>query len=259
MVKVLGVITARGGSKRIPKKNIKELLGRPLIYYTIKAALDSKLLTKVILSSDNDEIISIGKSIGVEVPFKRPRELAEDTTPTIDVLIHAVNYVEKYQGFFPDIVVVLEPTSPLRTAEDIDNALMKHIKTNADSVVSVIKTDHWHPIRAKRIENDVLYDYCLEEKEGVRRQDLPPAYFRDGAFYSVKRDVLMKEHRLYGKVTRPYIMPPERSIDINSEFDFKLAEMLMKEEKNRIIQKLRQIVAQNHNLNNLIKNIITEI
>lgn len=235
MVNVLGVITARGGSKRIPKKNIRELLGRPLIYYTIKAALDSKLLTKVIISSDDDEIISIGKNMGVEVPFKRPCELAEDTTPTINVLIHAVDYLEKYQGFFPDIVVVLEPTSPLRTAEDIDKALKKHIETDADSVVSVVKTDHWHPIRAKRIENGVLCDYCLEEKEGVRRQDLPPAYFRDGAFYSVKRDVMMKEHRLYGKVTRPYIMPPERSIDINSELDFKLADMLMNEErKNRM-------------------------
>jgi CMP-N-acetylneuraminic acid synthetase len=235
MVNILGVITARGGSKRIPKKNIKELLGKPLIYYTIKAALDSRLMTKVILSSDDDEIIGIGKDMGVEVPFKRPRELADGTTPTIEVLIHAVNYVEKKQGFYPDIIVVLEPTSPLRTTEDIDKALEKHITTDADSVVSVVKTDHWHPIRAKKIENDVLCDYCLEEKEGVRRQDLPPAYFRDGAFYSVKRDVLMKEHRLYGKVTRPYIMPPERSIDINSELDFKIAELLMNEErKNRM-------------------------
>ena len=235
MVNILGVITARGGSKRIPKKNIKELLGKPLIYYTIKAALASKLLTKVILSSDDDEIIGIGKDIGVEVPFKRPRELADDTTPTIDVLIHAVNYVEKDQSFFPDIIVVLEPTSPLRTAEDIDKALKKHIETDADSVVSVVKTDHWHPIRAKKIENGVLCDYCLEEKEGVRRQDLPPAYFREGAFYSVKRDVLMNEHKLYGRVTRPYIMPPERSIDINSVLDFKFAEILMKEErKNRM-------------------------
>jgi CMP-N-acetylneuraminic acid synthetase len=235
MMNVLGVITARGGSKRIPKKNIKELLGKPLIYYTIKAALDSKLLTKVILSSDDDEIIGIGKDMGVEVPFKRPRELAEDTTPTIEVLIHAVNYVEKNQGFYPDIIVVFEPTSPLRTMEDIDKALEKHITTDSDSVVSVVKTDHWHPIRAKKIENDVLYGYCIEEKEGVRRQDLPPAYFRDGAFYSVKRDVLMNEHKLYGKVTRPYIMPPERSIDINSELDFKLAEILMNEErKNRM-------------------------
>lgn len=226
--KVLGVITARGGSKRIPRKNVKELCGKPLIYYTIKAALESKLLNKVILSSDGDEIINIAKEMGIEVPFKRPIELAKDDTLTIDVIIHAVDFVEKNQGFFPDIVVILEPTSPLRTAEDIDNALRIHLETNADSVVGVSKTDHWHPLRAKKIIDGILYDYCMEEKEGVRRQDLPPAYFRNGAFYSVKRDVLMNEHKLYGKVTCPYIMPPERSIDINENMDFKLAEILIK-------------------------------
>lgn len=228
-MKILGVITARGGSKRIPRKNVKELCGKPLIYYTIKAAMESKLLDKVILSSDDDEIIDIGLRYGVEVPFKRPSELARDATPSIDVMIHAVNFVEKRQHFAPDIVVILEPTSPLRTAEDIDGALRMHLETDADSVVSVVKTDHWHPIRAKKIVDGVLYDYCLEETEGVRRQDLPPAYFRNGAFYSVKRDVLMDEHRLYGKVTRPYIMPPERSVDINGEIDFKLAEILIGE------------------------------
>ena len=165
----------------------------------------------------------------MEVPFRRPKDLAKDNTPTIDVIIHALNFLEENEGYSPDIVVILEPTSPLRTAEDIDNALKKHIETGADSVVSVVKTDHWHPIRAKKIENDVIYDYCLEEKEGVRRQELPPAYFRNGAFYSVKRDVLINEHRLYGKVTRPYVMPPERSIDINEEIDFKIAETLLLE------------------------------
>ena len=227
MTKILGIITARGRSRRIPKKNVRELLGKPLIYYTIKAALESKFLTRVILSSDHDEIIEIGRKYGVEVPFKRPQELAEDDTPTINVIIHAVNFLEKNEGFSPDIIVILEPTSPLRTAEDIDGALKKHIETGADSVVSVVKTDHWHPIRAKKIENDILYDYCLEEREGVRRQDLPPVYFRNGAFYSVKREVLMDEHKLYGRVTRPYVMPPERSIDINEEIDFKMAEVLL--------------------------------
>ncbi|MCK4722640.1 MAG: acylneuraminate cytidylyltransferase family protein [Dehalococcoidia bacterium] len=217
----------------MPRKNLRPLLGRPLVEYTIKAALDSKLLTRVILSTDDDEIMKVGRDCGVEVPFKRPPELAKDTTPTIGVLIQAVESMEK-QGFFPDIIVILEPTSPLRQAEDIDNAIRKHIETDADSVVSVIKTDHWHPIRAKKIEDDILYDYCLEEKEGVRRQVLPPAYFRNGAFYSVKRDVLINERRLYGRITRPYIMPPERSVDINEEIDFRLAEMLLVESQGKI-------------------------
>lgn len=217
----------------MPKKNLRPLLGRPLIEYTIKAALESKLLTRAILSSDDDEIMRIGKECGVEVPFRRPPELAGDATPTVDVTIHAVQLMEK-QGFFPDIIVILEPTSPLRQAEDIDNAIRKHIETDADSVVSVTKTDHWHPIRAKKIENDILFNYCLEEREGVRRQDLPPAYFRNGAFYSVKRDVLMNERRLYGRITRPYIMPPERSVDINEEIDVRLAEMLLVESQRKI-------------------------
>ena len=212
----------------IPRKNLRPLLGRPLIEYTIKAALGSKLLTKVILSTDDDEIMKVGRDCGVEVPFKRPPELSRDATPTIDVVIQAVEFMEK-QGFFPDIIVILQPTSPLRRAEDIDNAIRKHIETDADSVVSVTQTDHWQPIRAKKIENDILHDYCLEEKEGVRRQALPPAYFRNGAFYSVKRDVLINEHRLYGKITRPYIMPSERSVDIDTELDFMLTELLMRE------------------------------
>jgi len=227
---VLGVITARGGSKRIPRKNIKPLLGKPLLEYTIDAAQRSKLLTKVILSSDDDEIISLAKKRGVEVPFRRPRELARDDTLSIDVVIHAVNFIERH-GFSPDIIVILEPTSPLRQSEDIDNALRMHIKTDADSVVAVTKADHWHPVRAKRIEDGVLTNYYHEQpeqKEGIRRQDLPPVYFVNGAFYSVKRDVLINEHKLYGRVTRPYVMPPERSADINEDIDFKLAEVLLK-------------------------------
>lgn len=230
MVNALGIITARGSSKRLPRKNLRPLLGRPLIEYTIKAALGSKLLTRVILSTDDDEIMKVGRDCGVEVPFKRPPELAEDTTPTIDVLIQAVEFMEK-QGFFPDIIVTLQPTSPLRRAADIDNAIRKHIETDADSVVGVTRADHWHPIRAKKIEDDILRNYCLEEKEGIRNQDLPPVYFRNGAFYSVKRDVLMNEHSLYGRIARPYIMPPERSVDIDTELDFMLTELLMREGK----------------------------
>ncbi len=230
MANVLGIITARGGSKRIPRKNLRPLLGKPLVEYTIKAALGSKLLTRVILSTDDDEIMKVGRDCGVEVPFKRPPELAGDATPTVDVIIHAVEFMEK-QGFFADIIVTLQPTSPLRQAEDIDKAIRKHIETNADSVVSVTQADHWHPIKAKKIEGDILHNYCLEEKEGIRNQDFPPVYFRNGAFYSVKRDVLINEHSLYGRITRPYIMPSERSVDIDTELDFRLTELLMREKE----------------------------
>ena len=225
---ILGVITARGGSKRIPRKNLRLLRGKPLIQYTVEAALQSKLLTRVVVSSEDEEIMGLSRRLGAEVPFRRPEELATDEATSVAVLVHAVDFMEK-QGFHPEIVVLLEPTSPLRLAEDIDNALRKHIETGADTVVSVTMTDHWHPIRAKKIEDDVLYDYCLEEKEVRRRQDLRPAYFRNGCYYSVKRDILMNEHKLYGKTVRPYIMPHERSIEIDEEIHFKLAELLLSE------------------------------
>lgn len=228
-MEVLAVITARGNSKRLPRKNLKNLLGKPLIAYTIESALKSKILTKVILSSDDDEIMKTARQYGAEVPFKRPDKLARDDTPSIDVIIHAVTFLEDKEDYSPDIVVILQPTSPLRTAEDIDNALQKHIETGADSVTSVVKANHWHPLQAKKIENDILYDYYLKENEGTRHQDLPSVYFRNGAFYSVKRDVLINEHSLYGKTTRPYIMPVEKSIDIDTEVDFRMAESLMQE------------------------------
>lgn len=226
-MEVLAVITARGSSKRLPGKNLRELLGKPLIAYTIEAALKSKLLSRVILSSEDDKIIATAKKYGVEVPFARPAELAADETRSIDVMLHAVKYLEDKEGYIPGIVVVLQPTSPLRTAGDIDNAVQRHIESGADSVVSVVKDDHRHPLQAKKIEDDMLRDYCLDEEEGIRKQDLPPVYFRNGAFYSVKRDVLMNGHSLYGNVTRPYIMPLERSVDVDTEIDIELAELLL--------------------------------
>ena len=227
-MEVLAVITARGGSKRLPGKNLRELLGKPLIAYTIEAASESKLLTRVILSCDDDEIIAASKQYGAEVPFKRPAELARDEALSVDVVVHAVKFLEKEEDYSPDIVVLLQPTSPLRTAGDIDNAVQIHIESGADSVVSVVKDEHRHPLQAKKIEHGVLRDYCLEEEGEGRKQDLPPVYFRNGAFYSVKREVLVNEHSLYGRVTRPYIMPLERSVDVDTEIDIKLAELYLR-------------------------------
>ncbi len=229
--KILGIITARGGSKRIPKKNVKLLAGKPLIAYTILEAKRSKYIDKLIVSTDDEEIAQISREYGAEVPFMRPKELAEDMTKSVDVLIHAVKFMEDNDLLLPDIIVLLEPTAPLRTVDDIDSGIKKHLDTDADSVVGVIKGDNRHPLKAKIIENDRIKDYSFEEKEIIRSQDLPPVYYRNGAYYSVKREVLMKERTLYGKDTRPLIMDESRSLDINSEFDLKLAEALI---KNRI-------------------------
>lgn len=224
---IVGVIPARGGSKRIPNKNIKEISKKPLIAYTIIESKKSKYLDRLIVTTDDERIAEISKSYGADAPFIRPKELAKDKSNVVDALIHAVKYLESEEKYFPGIIVLLEPTSPLRTVEDIDLAIKKHLETGADSVVGVVKGDNRHPLKAKLIKNNKLVDYLFEERKIIRSQDLPEVYFRNGAYYSVKKDVLMSMKTLYGKDTRPFIMPAERSIDINEELDFKIVEILL--------------------------------
>lgn len=227
--RILGVIPARGKSKTIPKKNISPILGKPLIAYTISEALKSKLLTRVIVSSDDNETIEIARKYGAEVPFKRPKKLATDKARSLPVIQHAVRFIEKLEGAPYDYVVMLQPTTPFRLAKDIDNALKKLIKTGADSVISICDVGAMHPIRMKKIVNDRIVDFCVKEVEGTPRQELPPAYIRNGAIYAVRRDVLMNQNTLRGKDSHPYIMPPDRSVNIDSGLDLKLAEVLMRE------------------------------
>jgi CMP-N-acetylneuraminic acid synthetase len=228
--RILGVIPARGASKTIPKKNIKPLIGRPLIAYTISESLKSKLLSKIIVSSDDDEIIEIAKTYGAEVPFKRPKKLATSKTRMLPVIQHAVKFMEKLEGASFDYVVVLQPTVPFRLASDIDKAIKKLIKTGADSVISMCEVGAMHPARMKKIINDRIVD-IFKEVEGTPRQELPPVYIRNGAIYAVRRDTLMKQNTLRGKDSRPYIMPLDRSVNIDDELDFMLAEALMRKKK----------------------------
>lgn len=207
--RILGVIPARGGSKTIAKKNIKPLLGRPLIVYTIVPALRSKLLTRVIVSSDDDEIIKISRRYGADVPFVRPKKLAMDLSLATDVIRHAVLEVEKQERKKYDYVVMLQPTTPLRMTRDIDNALKKLIETGADSVISVVNVGPMHPMRMKRIVEDKLVDYVEEEVENMPKELLPPVYIRNGAIYAVKRDVIVNMRSFKGNVCRPYVMPGE--------------------------------------------------
>ena len=141
-LKIVGVIPARSGSKGIPNKNIKPLAGRPLIYYTIQAGLESRLLNRLLVSTDSPEIEDIAKGYGAEVPFLRPAELAQDDTPRLPVVQHAARYLEKTEGYKPDIMVTLQPTSPLRRAEHIDAAIDMLISTKADRVLSVCEAEH---------------------------------------------------------------------------------------------------------------------
>lgn len=227
---ILAVIPARGGSKGIPKKNIKKLAGKPLISYTIDAALNARTLDKVIVSTDDRRIAKIAKDLGAEVPFMRPRYLTKDATPMVPVVQHAVKKIEKLDGRRVDVVVLLQPTSPLRVASDIDTGVRKILKTKADSVVGVCQIEYLsHPRLIKRIKGNRIYPYLKSRKGSARRQALPVVYKLNAALYVVRRDTLMKKGTFYGKHVEAYIMDRERSIDIDTELDFLIAEALLKQ------------------------------
>ncbi len=229
--KILGITLARGGSKSIYKKNIRELCGKPLIAYTINEALKSNFLTRYIISTDDPEIKKIAEGNGAEVPFLRPADLATDKASSMVALNHAIDYAEKEEGIKYDYVIELMCTNPLKTVKDIDSCISKLVQTGADSVIAVHKLEDHHPIRIKKIINDRIVDFCLPEKLDSRRQDLKPdAYIRSGSIYALKRDELMIHNRRYGtENSRPYILPPERAINVDTEIDFLVAETLIKE------------------------------
>lgn len=229
--KVLAVIPARGGSKGVPRKNIRPVCGKPLIAYSIETALAARdLLYRVLVSTDDAEIAAIARQYGAETPFLRPAELAADNAPTAPVLQHAVRFVEEQDKVRMDWVLLLQPTDPFRTVQDIQAALALAQQGGCDSVISVVQVFAVHPILMKRIENDQLLPYCIQEKEGTRRQNYqPPAFMRNGAIYLTRRDVLIERGSLWGDVIRPYIMPPERSVSVDNELDLKMVEILMQE------------------------------
>jgi CMP-N,N'-diacetyllegionaminic acid synthase len=231
-LKVLAVIPARGGSKGVPRKNIRPVGGQPLIAYTIRTALAARhLFYRIIVSTDDHEIASVARKYGAEVPFMRPAELARDESPTVSVLQHAVRFIEQQDRVLLDWVCLLQPTEPFRTVDDLEHGLQLGFAGDCDSVISVTQVFAVHPILMKRIENNRILHFCIEEKEGTRRQDYqPPAYMRNGAIYLTRRDVLIEKSSIWGDIIRPYIMPPERSVSIDSELDLKLVEILMQEQ-----------------------------
>ena len=232
--KILAVIPARGGSKGVARKNIRPVCGKPLIAYTIETALAARhLLHRSIVSTDDPEIKAIACEYGADVPFLRPPELAGDRVPTLPVLQHAVRFVEEADGVALDWVLLLQPTAPLRVIEDIEASVTLAHQNSCDSVISVLQVFAEHPILMKRIEDDRLLPYCIEEKEGTRRQDYqPPAYMRNGAIYLTRRDVLMEQDSIWGQAICPYVMPPERSVSVDNELELKLVEILMQQRLN---------------------------
>lgn len=213
----------------MPRKNVLPINGVPLIGYTIAEAKRSKYITRYIVSTDDAEIARVARRLGAEVPFTRPAHLATDTATSADALIHAATFMEKQEGEEYDYIVELMCTNPMKTAEDIDAIISKLIETKADSVIGVVQLEEYHPARVKKIVNDRLVDFAVPETSS-RRQDLkPPAYLRNGAIYAIKRDVLMVKGFRYGtKNSRPYIMPWEKSVNVDSAIDFMIAKELIK-------------------------------
>jgi N-acylneuraminate cytidylyltransferase/CMP-N,N'-diacetyllegionaminic acid synthase len=224
--KVVAVIPARGGSKGIPLKNIQELAGKPLISYTIEAALRSKTLNKVIVSTDNVRIAEVSRSFGAEVPFLRPADFAKDETPSLPVVQHAVKYIEDAEGCIVDVIVLLQPTSPLRNEKYIDDSVEKILRTGADSVITVCKVKH-HPYWNFIAKGDSLSPLLRNGVNPMRRQDLPETYAPNGAVYVVRRDVLFDQNSILGEDIRALVMPVEESIDIDGYFDWFTAEMTL--------------------------------
>jgi len=226
---VLGLITARGGSKGLPRKNILYLAGRPLIAWTIEAALQSGSLSRVILSTDDTEIAEVGRQWGAEVPFFRPVELASDNSLSIDSVLHAVQWLADNENYQPEYVMLLQPTSPLRSPKDIQKAIQIRQDKQADSVVSVTFV-HQHPDWMKAISPEgYLVGISAPEQPSARRQDLPPVYALNGAIYLIKREALLAQKSFVVERTLAYLMPPERSLDIDTLWEFRLAELIMQE------------------------------
>jgi CMP-N,N'-diacetyllegionaminic acid synthase len=230
---LIGLIPARGGSKGIARKNIALCAGRPLIAWTCEAAMASRELAATLLSTDSAEIASIAREWGVDAPFMRPEELALDTTPSLDVMVHALDWLES-RGRHVTALVLLQPTSPLRTAAHIDGALQDFVRSGADTLVSVVEVPHrFHP--------DVVLaenDGWLSPRHGAshkvaRRQDMAPLFARNGPAILVTTPAVLRSGRLYGERVRAYRMEAIDSIDIDTTADLYMASALLEARTNK--------------------------
>ena len=221
---VLGLIPARGGSKGIPGKNVKLLGGRPLLAYTVDAARASGVVDRLILSTDSPEIAAVGRAIGVDVPFLRPAELSDDASPMLPVIEHAIGTLAR-EEWTPDIVLLLQPTSPLRTPAHIAAAVALLRETGADSVVSVVEVPpHLSPDYVMRLESGRLVPFLAEGVSVTRRQDARTAYVRDGTVYAFWRRTIEEQRSIYGRDCRPLVLRPAESLTLDSLDDWAEAE-----------------------------------
>lgn len=226
---VIAVIPARKGSKGLPGKNIKNLCSKPLIQWSIESALESKLLDRIVLTTDCEDIAELGNRLGAMVPFLRPSELATDTATSVDVVLHTLDFMEREHGEFFDYVVLLEPTSPLRKKNDIDQMILKlnSSRDNYDGIVSVGEVKE-NPTILKSIDGDNLLPYDVEKASQGRRQDNSPVYFPYGVAYIVDVSIFKREKSFYPNRLTYYLIDHLQRFEIDDLNDFLIVELLMK-------------------------------
>jgi N-acylneuraminate cytidylyltransferase len=231
-MKILAIIPARGGSRSVPKKNIKKLNGKPLIAYSIEEAKRSKFIDRLVVSTDSKEIAKVSKKYGAEVPFLRPAELAQDNTTDLPVFKHAVKWLKDNEGYVPDIIVHLRPTAPLRKANHIDEGIKLLIgDKDADSVRSVCEPSQ-NPYKMWRIKKRYLVSILnakgKTESFNMPRQKLPKVYWQNASVDVVRYDTIIKKNSMTGDNILPLFMEAKYSVDLDTEFDFKIAEEIIK-------------------------------
>lgn len=226
-MRFLGLIGARGGSKGIPKKNLTDLAGKPLIYYTFAEARKSTLLDRIVLTTDDEEIANLARSCGVDAPFLRPAHLATDTAVMSDVIQHALDWLKNEQQYVPDAILLLQPTSPLREARHIDEALTLFATTQADSVIGLSEPQE-HPWDMVYLEDDSVR-FALNKYESLtNRQEYRTFYYINGAIYITRLQMFLDHRNFWGGKVVPYYMDVLASIDVDTESDLIIADCLMR-------------------------------
>lgn len=228
-MKIIAIIPARGGSKGVKDKNIIDLEGKPLIYYTLKEAEKVSEISRIIVSTESEQIKLVCDEIGDYIPFMRSDELAQDHSRTIDVVKNIITRLEKEYNEIYDYVCLLQPTSPLRMAKDIQNCIDIIKEQGNGSVVSLTKVDEPHPYKMKVIENGEVKPFMKGTDSSIPRQELPEIFELNGAIYLCETSKLIKENTFFGEPSSPYIMPMERSVNINNHFDLRQARYLLNE------------------------------
>lgn len=227
-MKTLFLILARGGSKGLPGKNTRELLGKPLIAYSIECAINSRYCSKVLVSTDDEDIATISRKYGADVPFLRPEELATDTSKSNEAILHAINFLQSKDDLY-DLIVLLEPTSPLRDSDDIDNAIDKLLEEkSATSCVSITKSESAHPSFLFNVDEKLILNSYLEADNVIRRQELVPLFYPEGSFYIAYPDQIVNKHTFYvNGSTMGYELPKWKSFEIDTLEDFILVEAIL--------------------------------